>query len=130
MELVSLLTTGALGGLFTYTGIVGASQLTVVTHVEVAALYVTVALPLCFLVVLFAGILHVGLTSRFTNDDDREWLSRFGGWLLIVASCWGVFSAVVMFGPWLLARLSTEAFSLVAPLGGFFGGIAGVLGRN
>ena len=56
----------------------------------ISALYVCLASPLFLGAILLAVTFFIGLTSRprgttlVFEDEDREWLSRFGGWVLIV----------------------------------------------
>jgi hypothetical protein len=54
---------------------------------------------------LLAATALVGLLSRWTEDDDREWWSRCGAWFLIAGSAWTVFGALVLFGPVLLSQV-------------------------
>ncbi|HEY0101025.1 MAG TPA: patatin-like phospholipase family protein [Pyrinomonadaceae bacterium] len=65
----------------------------------VTELYACFAAPLFMCLFLFSVILFVGLTSNFTDDDDREWWARFGAWVLIVSLLWSVVSALVIFAP-------------------------------
>ncbi len=51
---------------------------------------------LCLLV---AASLFVALTSRWTDDDDREWWGRFGGYLLLIAGAWAALAFVAIAGP-------------------------------
>lgn len=41
----------------------------------------------------------VGLSSKFTEDEDREWLARAAGWLLVVGTGWLLLAAVSIYGP-------------------------------
>lgn len=43
--------------------------------------------------------LLVALTSRWTDDDDREWWGRFGGYLLLIAGAWAALAFVAIAGP-------------------------------
>ena len=54
---------------------------------------------------LLAATALVGLLSRWTEDDDREWWSRCGAWFLIAGSAWTVFGALVLFGPVLFSHV-------------------------
>jgi hypothetical protein len=53
---------------------------------------------------LLAATALVGLLSRWTEDDDREWWSRCGAWFLIAGTAWTVFGSLVLFGPVLLSE--------------------------
>jgi Patatin-like phospholipase len=53
---------------------------------------------------LLAATVLVGLLSRWTEDEDREWWARCGAWFLIAGSAWTVLGALVLFGPVLLSR--------------------------
>lgn len=67
--------------------------------------YLCMSVPVFLLTVLAAATLFVGLASRTATDEDREWLARFGGWVLIVSGVWVTVNAVVLFGPSLVQFL-------------------------
>jgi hypothetical protein len=87
----------------------------------VTELYACFAAPLFVLLFLLALILFVGITSHFTDDDDREWWARFGAWALIISLLWGVVSALVIFGPVALMYLGYKTKVILAALGGASG---------
>ncbi len=62
-------------------------------------LYVCLAVPVYLLIFLVSATIFVGLSSMFVTDSDREWLARFGAWILIVCGAWLVLNALVLFGP-------------------------------
>lgn len=62
-------------------------------------LYLCFSVPTFLLVVLIAASLYVGLTSRPASDEDREWLARYGAWVLIVGGVWILLNAMVLLGP-------------------------------
>ena len=61
--------------------------------------------PALALAVLLAGVLHVGLAGKSFSAQYTEWLSRFGGIVLIGAIGWVAFNALVFLGPLLVAWL-------------------------
>jgi hypothetical protein len=67
--------------------------------------FAAVGAPTILGIVGGAGTLFVGIASIETTDEDREWWSRFGAWLLIGISVWLAASAVVFLGPRLLDRV-------------------------
>jgi hypothetical protein len=94
------------------------------------ALYACLAGPL-LLVLLFAfSSLLVGLVSGFTDDDDREWWARAGAWVFIIAVAWAGFSALVIFGPYLLLFAAARAPTIVASLGGVSGLVVILVGKS
>jgi hypothetical protein len=48
---------------------------------------------------LLSEAFFIGIASRFTDEEDREWWARAGAWLLIVAAVWCGGAALVFFGP-------------------------------
>jgi hypothetical protein len=70
---------------------------------------------------LLAKTLFVGLFSRYSDDNDREWWARAGGWI------WSAISALVMYGPDGLALLPATVTML---LGGSSGVATFMLGRS
>ncbi|HZG51699.1 MAG TPA: hypothetical protein VEZ40_06155, partial [Pyrinomonadaceae bacterium] len=92
-----------------------------VVPVPVTELYTCFAAPLFVCLFLLSVILFVGITSHFTDDDDREWWARFGAWTLIVSLLWGVVSALVIFAPVGLMYLRYEFRVILAALGGASG---------
>ncbi|MBS1787504.1 MAG: hypothetical protein JST85_07280 [Acidobacteria bacterium] len=81
-----------------------------------AGLYVTLAPPLYLLMFLIAATIFIGLASTYTNDADREWMARSGGWMLITIFGWSALSALVIFGPvglvWLWGRFKVSLLSI------------------
>ncbi|MCI0488000.1 MAG: patatin-like phospholipase family protein [Blastocatellia bacterium] len=130
-ELVVILLVGALGGVLLYVikkvfpnpGGEGSTFLT-------AEHYVCFAMPLALTLFLLSTVFFVGLASRFTDDEDREWMARFGAWALIVIVGWSVTSYIVIFGPYWLLYLEGEMQAVVASVGGVSGLITILLGRS
>jgi hypothetical protein len=88
-------------------------------------LYSCLALGVFLSAFLLAATLLVGLISRWTEDEDREWWARCGSWMLLVGVVWLVLSALVIYGPMLLS--GKVARWLLASVGGV-SGIITVLG--
>jgi hypothetical protein len=58
----------------------------------------TFGVPVAVLIILLAGVLHIGLMGRDFNDAHREWWARLGGWLLLYTFSWfGLFLIAVYF---------------------------------
>ncbi len=89
---------------------------------------VCVGFPAVMAIYFFSTALFIGLASKRTNDEDREWWARSGGWILIVSSAWAVASTLVIAGPilihWMGVKLAT-AGGLVGLASGWFGSLAG-----
>lgn len=113
-----------------------------------SALYTCFVVPLFLLTFFFTVTVFVGITSRAgrsqrrradawrmsgwlggrfaIEDEDREWLARFSGWLLIVIVAWSLFTPIVIFGP-----LGLYYFpKVIASLGGLSGLIAVLAGKS
>ena len=91
-----------------------ASFLNPVTH---PIHFVCLASPLFGLAFLLVSVLLVALVSRWTDDADREWLARAGGWVFILVVGWAALSSLVLFGPgWLV--LSKQAILTYAASSG------------
>lgn len=122
---------GGLGGVLTW---VLADNLFPDTTFEAAdaaqlGYYVCFATPLFLLLFLLAVTIFVGLASRITSDADREWLARFGAWLIIASVTWSVISALVIFGPVLLVH-TWKTYVPTLTLGAVSGALTLVLGRS
>jgi hypothetical protein len=77
-------------------------------------------------VYLFSGALLVGGTSNITQDEDREWWARSGGWLLLPTVIWPIGAACILYaGPWLDA-LEHEFATAATTIG--VGGVTAWLG--
>jgi hypothetical protein len=85
-------------------------------------LYAVLAFPMLMAVFLFAGALLVGATSYVTEDEDREWWARAGGWYLVIALGWVAFAFIVLYATdalhWADLRLSA-AFTAATGLTGW-----------
>ena len=90
-------------------------------------LYTCLALGVFLSAFLLAATLLVGLISRWTEDEDREWWARGGSWMLLIGVVWIVLSALVIYGPmlfsgqvarWLLASVGGVS-GLITVLGGW-----------
>ncbi len=61
--------------------------------------YACFGVPFVFLILSCVGVLSVGVSSKITGDDDREWWSRAGAWVLVVSLTWLMFSSLVLLLP-------------------------------
>jgi hypothetical protein len=65
----------------------------------------TFGVPLEILIMLLAGVLHIGLMGRDFRDAHREWWGRLGGWLLLYALAWLCLFLIAVYFPWSLQQL-------------------------
>ena len=122
LETVAVAATGALGGGFLWTVLAKTpDQMAVAQYAEWFASF---AVPGVLAMFLLTATMFIGLASRFTEEQDREWWGRTGSWVLIVMVIWSTLSAVVIFGPGLIAWTPTMA----SALGGLSGLMTLVLG--
>jgi hypothetical protein len=89
--------------------------------------YATLAFPLVLVFIALATVLQIGLSGRETSEDDLEWWSRFGAWLLIVIVTWVSASVVVLISPLLLRWIVHEVIGLVDVPGLSLSGALGML---
>src|SRR5262249_2765495 len=87
-----------------------------------AELYVCFGPALLLLIVALVAVLFVGLSSRVTNDDDGEWWSRAGAWVLIAPVGPALAKALFFFG----ARIAEAVHASLIPLMSL-GGISGLV---
>ena len=118
--LIWAIVTGALAG-WGASAVAEADALKPALH---PARIVCAGFPIVLAIYFLATALFIGLTSKRTNDEDREWWARSGGWLLIVSCAWAAASLVVIGGPILIAWGGTK----VAAAGGVGGLLSGALG--
>ena len=96
-------------------------------HTQWSSVYASTAAPVYLMLVLLAVTLFAGVSSRWTEDEDREWWARFAGWVLIAIVFWVVVSSLVLIAPELVGPLWKK---YVAPAGGLIGLITALLGRS
>ena len=89
-------------------------------------LYVCFAVPLVLLVFFVQASIFVGLSSRWNEDNDREWWGRAGAYLLLAAVLIGGLSFIAVFGPVVLYH----APIVFGSLGGVTGIAAALIGHS
>lgn len=96
-EFLLAILTGAVGGIFLWNA---ATRLVPPADLKNGlALYGCFAAPLFLVLFLFTATLFIGVSSKVTSDEDREWWARMGAWVLIAILGWSLFSTLVLFGP-------------------------------
>ncbi len=94
--------------------------------------YAIFGVPLFLSVFLLAATIFTGAVVKITDDDDREWMARFGAWILIIIIGWTVISSAVILGPRLFKYVINEAGwiwqTIFAAVGGVSGLISVILG--
>lgn len=88
--------------------------------------YICFAVPLVLMVFFVQASIFVGISSRWNEDNDREWWGRAGAYLLIAAVLIGGLSFIAVFGPVLLYR----APIILGSVGGVSGVVAALIGRS
>jgi hypothetical protein len=126
LEFIALLINGAIGGallwlvtakVFPHPSIQfwqGYEKL----EVRELLLYSSFAVPV-YLILIFLGLtLFTGISSRYTEDEDREWWARASAWMLITVVIWAAASFLVLVGPPLMSYLLAK---FILPAGGMIG---------
>jgi hypothetical protein len=122
LELATIALSGTAGGILLWVALQEAMTYQVIRHH--LDWYAACALPAFLSIFLLAATLFVGLASRFTGDQDREWWGRSGSWVLIGSIAWLATAGLVFFGPPILRALP----GWVASMGGVAGLITLLLG--
>ncbi|MEO6051979.1 MAG: patatin-like phospholipase family protein [Pyrinomonadaceae bacterium] len=104
----------------------GAAASAGIENEQFAHLYTVFAVPIFLLIYLLSGTLFVGIGSKLLDDEDREWLSRAGAWLLMIAVGWTVFFGLILSTRYVIDMLPSS-FNWWSPLIASVGGIAGVI---
>jgi Patatin-like phospholipase len=92
--------------------------------------YTTVAAPLLLVAMLLAACLFVGVTSQLLQDEDREWLSRAGAWVLLLIVSWTGASALVLILPSWVLTLPVWGKSALAAAGTVAGWTSALTGSS
>ncbi|MDQ6663230.1 MAG: patatin-like phospholipase family protein [Acidobacteriota bacterium] len=94
------------------------------------ALYVTFAFPLVLTIVGLLGSLFIGVASKYTEDEDREWWARSGAWVMIAGVVWLGAAFIGIYGPIGLMNSPPFLQKAITALGGISGVIAILLGKS
>ncbi|HZF13580.1 MAG TPA: patatin-like phospholipase family protein [Thermoanaerobaculia bacterium] len=116
VEIGGIVLSGAVGG-----GLAGWAALALFRQVPPGRpleIYICVAAPLLLAFYLLSSALFVGLSSKCTEDADREWLARTGGWVMIAIVARSGLALLVIFGPLLWHRLGVGVMSAAGGLAG------------
>ncbi|HEX5705015.1 MAG TPA: patatin-like phospholipase family protein [Pyrinomonadaceae bacterium] len=124
-EFVGLLFNGIVGGLMLF--VVSLLFPEPAKEINRLLLYSTLAVPVYLLLVFLALSLFVGIASRWTKDEDREWWARYGAWVLIALVVWIIGSFLVVMGPSVITDVWAKR---VVPAGGVIGVITALLARS
>jgi hypothetical protein len=65
----------------------------------------TFGTPALVLIMLVAGVLHIGLMGREMKDGNREWWARLGGLLGIYSFCWLFLFSISIYSPFAIWTL-------------------------
>lgn len=93
-------------------------------------IYVTLAVPAFLGLILIGSQLTVGLSSRWTTDEEREWGARFNAWLFIVIVAWFTLNVIILLLPPLIERSATWQGPSLFGVSGISGLITLMLGRS
>jgi Patatin-like phospholipase len=86
--------------------------------------------PLLLLIFLVAEVLYIGLASRMTTDEDREWWGRSGGWVLVVGIGWMALRILVLYGPIGIGWATTQLPQWLVAIGGVSGIATALIGNS
>ncbi len=117
------------------TGALGASLFSsMASHVHPAlngrAFYTCFGVPFVFLILSSVGVLSVGVSSKISGDDDREWWSRAGAWVLVGALTWLTFSSLVLLLPGAVAHVDRRWSLSLSTASAVLGWIVSRAGAN
>lgn len=87
---------------------------------DFAEWYTAFGVPGFLSLFLLITTVFIGLTARYTGDQEHEFWARTGAWVLSASTVIGTLSALIIFGPGLLVKLGLWTSASI-------GGIAGIL---
>jgi hypothetical protein len=105
--LLAAIISGLLGGFILYELLLGISHLPAGWHTT--GNFLVFSVPFVLSIYSGAGILLVGITSKFTQDEDREWWARSGAFVCLTMLAWLILTGVVVFGMLLVDKLHAQA---------------------
>jgi hypothetical protein len=128
LELPIALFTGAVGGLLVWcaTFLFPLAKDDAVLEVRLVCFFP----PLLLLIFLVAEVLYIGLASRMTSDEDREWWGRSGGWVLVVGIGWMALRILVLYGPIGIGWATAQLPEWLAAIGGVSGIATALIGNS
>ncbi|BFU95299.1 MAG: conserved membrane protein of unknown function [Nitrospira sp.] len=103
LELLTIVLSGLLGGGFLWLALAKSAPLSGLSRFE--DWYTCAAVPGFLSLFLLAASVFIGIASRSTGDDDREWWGRSGSWVLIATVSWTGICGIVLFGPLVLSQI-------------------------
>ncbi|MCU1283933.1 MAG: conserved rane protein of unknown function [Acidobacteriales bacterium] len=121
---------GLCGGTLAYVAATAVNRLPGFMHSP--EMFVLLSVPIIMSIIGFVGILLVGLTSKFTEDEDREWWARSGAYVLLATIFWLVLATVVfVFAAKMVPQIATlkSRFS-IAGVGAVISFIASKIGAS
>lgn len=127
-ETLAVAATGALGGFFLRGALAKLPGDSGVA--QYAEWFAFLAVPGVLAVFLLTATIFIGLASRFTEEQDREWWGRTGSWILIVMIMWMGLSGIVIFGPGLIHWMTPQVAASVGGLSGLLTLILGFSSRT
>jgi hypothetical protein len=80
-------------------------------------LYVSLAVPLIWVSFMLSVVLLNGLSAHFEADEDREWWSRAGAYVMRATLLWTVAHLLVLYGPDLAQALNATLLGKKLPQG-------------
>ena len=89
-------------------------------------LYSTFCIPALLAAGWLTITIYVGVSQRFSNEDDREWWARASAWIFWTCLIWIFSNAVIIFGPYLL--LQSAWTKLLGASAGGMGLVTGIYG--
>ncbi len=96
--------------------------------------YLVCAVPALLGFFQLATTLYVGIASKWTTDEDREWWARASAWILIAGLAWLVVTAAGLYGPilvrWAWAAASGPVRTSLFTLSGLSGVATWIIGKS
>lgn len=120
---------GALGGFIAYVVLIAMTKISS-AQLHTDEIFVVASVPLVLIIFSVVAILLVGLTSKYTEDEDREWWARSGAFILLAVAGWLLSTGLVLYGAKGLATLGIKAHATVASAGGLLAFIMSKIGAS
>ena len=125
--LVSIVSSLVVAGLLWFLGTHAAIAL-LYEDPEGLRLYVSLAVPLIWVAFMLAVALLNGLSAHFEADEDREWWSRAGAYVMRGTLLWAVAHLLVLYAPDIVQALNAQVWGTSLPGGSVAAALAAAIG--